>query len=219
MKVKDVMTSDVLTVRADTPFKDTVELLVENRVSGVPVVDTGGRIIGLVTEADLVSKEAFEPRHRGPFGAVADLVSGASRWSGKASGLTAGQLMTDRVVTVTPGTDVRAVARKMLDLGMKRFPVVDDDGRLVGIVARHDLLRVFHRTDADIAAEIDAKLADPLYAPEDHAVTAIVEDGVVTLFGSVRFSGELPGIVSLASNVPGVVEVDNRLAYDIFDVK
>jgi CBS domain-containing protein len=127
--------------------------------------------------------------------------------------------MSDRVVTVSPGLDVRAAARKMLDLGMKRFPVVDDDGRLVGIVARHDLLRVFNRSDADIAAEIDAKLADPMYAPEDHSVTAVVEDGVVTLLGSVRFSGELPGMVGLASNVPGVVQVDNRLAYDIFDVK
>ena len=133
MKVKDVMTTDVLTVRPDTSFKDTVELLVENHVSGVPVVDA--------------------------------------------------------------------------------------DDRLVGIIARQDLLRIFQRSDADIAAEIDVKLLDPMYAPEEHSVTAVVEDGVVTLLGSVRYSGELPVIEGLANNVPGVVQVDSRLTYDIVDVK
>jgi CBS domain-containing protein len=219
VKVKDVMTTDVLTVRPDTSFKDTVELLVENHVSGVPVVDAQDRVLGLVTEADLVSKEAFDLRHRRPLAAVAELVTGARRWSEKAGGLTAGEVMSDRVVTVTPRTDVQAVARKMLDLGVRRFPVVDDDGRLVGIVARQDLLRVFHRSDRDIAAEIDVKLLDPMYAPEEHSVTAVVEDGVVTLVGSVQFSGEVPVVVGLASKVPGVVEVDNRLTYEIFDVR
>jgi CBS domain-containing protein len=218
MKVKDVMTTNVLTVREDTSFKDTVELLVEHRVSGVPVVDGDGAIVGLVTEADLVSKEAFDLRHRRPLAAVAEILTGTNRWSGKAAGLTAGQVMSDRVVTVTPGEDVRYVARRMLELGVKRFPVVDDD-RLVGIVSRQDLLRIFHRADADIAAEVDAKLADPLYAPEDHSVTAAVEDGVVTLCGTVRFSGEVPVMVGLASNVIGVIHVDNRLTYDIFDVR
>jgi CBS domain-containing protein len=133
VKVKDVMTTDVLTVRPDTSFKDTVELLVENHVSGVPVVDA--------------------------------------------------------------------------------------DDRLVGIIARQDLLRIFQRSDADIAAEIDVKLLDPMYAPEEHSVTAVVEDGVVTLLGSVRYSGELPVIEGLANNVPGVVQIDSRLTYDIVDVK
>jgi CBS domain-containing protein len=217
MKVKDVMTTDVVTVREDTSFKDTVELLVEHRISGVPVVDGDGRLVGLVTEADLVSKEAFDLRHRRPLAAVAELISGASRWSGKASGLTAGQVMTDRVVTVTPREDVRAAARRMLDLGVKRFPVVDG-GRLVGIISRHDLLRIFHRPDSEIAAELEIKLADPLYAPEHHSVTAAVEDGVVTLIGSVRSPGEVAVVVGLASNVGGVVHVENRITSDEFDV-
>jgi CBS domain-containing protein len=217
MKVKDVMTTDVVTVREDTSFKDTVELLVEHRISGVPVVDGDGRLVGLVTEADLVSKEAFDLRHRRPLAAVAELISGASRWSGKASGLTAGQVMTDRVVAVTPREDVRAVARRMLDLGVKRFPVVDG-GRLVGIISRQDLLRIFHRPDREIAAELEIKLADPLYAPEDHTVTGAVEDGVVTLIGSVRSPGEVPVVVGLASDLAGVVHVENRITSDEFDV-
>jgi CBS domain-containing protein len=126
--------------------------------------------------------------------------------------------MTDRVVTAEPGESIRSAARRMLDRGVKRLPVVED-GRLIGIVSRQDLLRVFHRTDADIAAEIDAKLASPLYAPEDHTVRAVVESGIVTLVGSVRFSGEVPVVVGLASDVTGVVQVDNRLTYDEFDVR
>jgi CBS domain-containing protein len=219
MKVKDFMTTDVLTVREETSFKDTVELLVEHGVSGVPVIDAEGRLVGLVTEADLVSKEAFDLRHRRPLAVIADILSGTKRWSGRAAGLTAGQVMSDRVVTVTPDEDVRYVARRMLELGVKRFPVVVDDDFLVGIISRHDLLRVFHRSDAEIAADIDARLANPMYAPEDHSVSAVVEDGVVTLFGSVRFSGELPGIVGLASNVVGVIHVDSRLTADVTDVR
>jgi CBS domain-containing protein len=213
MKVRDVMTTDVLTVREDTSFKETVEVLVENRISGVPVVDGEGLLVGLVTEADLVSKEAFDLRQRRPLAAVADLIAGVSRWSGKATGLTAGDVMTDRVVTAAPAESLRAAARRMLDVGVKRLPVVED-GRLVGIISRQDLLRIFHRTDADIAAEIDARLASPRYAPEDHSVSASVEDGIVTLTGSVRFSGEVPVVVGLATNVAGVVHVDNRLTYD-----
>jgi CBS domain-containing protein len=216
MKIKDVMTTEVLTVREDTPFKDIVELLVEHRVSGVPVVDASGHLKGLVTEADLVSKEAFDLRHRRPLAAVVELISGTSRWAGKAPGLTAGEIMTDRVVVVEPGEDVRTAARKMLDLGVKRLPVVEN-GRVVGIVSRQDLLRVFHRSDADIAAEIEVKLANPLYAPEDHSVTALVTDGVVTLTGRVTFAGEIPVVVGLASHVAGVVHVDSRVTYDLAD--
>lgn len=216
MKIKDVMTREVLTVAADTPFKDVVDLLVEHRISGVPVVDDEGHLLGIVTEADLMSKEAFDQRHRRPLAVVAELISGTSRWSGKAAGLTAGAVMTDRVVVIDPGEDVRAAARRMLELGVKRLPVVEHD-RLVGIVSRQDLLRIFHRSDADIAAELEAKMASPLYAPEDHTVTAFVTDGVVTLTGDVRFSGEVPVMVGLAADVTGVVHVDSRITYQLAD--
>ena len=216
MKVKDVMTAEVLTVAKNTPFKDVVDLLVEHRISSVPVVDDERHLVGLVTEADLMSKEAFDLRQRRPLAALSELLSGTGRWSAKASGLTAGAVMTERVVTVGPGEDVRAAARRMLELGMKRFPVVED-GRLVGIVSRQDLLRIFHRPDADIAHELEVKMASPLYAPDDHTVTAVVADGVVTLTGSVRWSGEVPVMVGLAAGVAGVVHVDHRITYDLAD--
>src|SRR5439155_11988549 len=109
-----------------------------------------------------------------------------------------------------------AAARRMLTRGVKRLPVVEG-GRLVGVVSRPDLLRIFHRSDADIAAEIDAKLANPVWAPEDHKVTFRVFDGVVTPEGSVIFEGEVPVIVGLAQRVAGVVEVIDRLDWEYAD--
>lgn len=213
MKVKDVMTVDVITVREGTPFRDVVDLLVEHRISGVPVVDAEGHLRGLVTEADLMSKEAFDLRGRRPLAAVAELISGTSRWAGKATGLTAGDVMTDKVAVVGPSEHVRHAARRMLELGVKRLPVVEGE-RLVGIVSRQDLLRIFHRSDEEIIAELESKLASPLYAPEDHAVTASVTDGVVTLTGRVRTRGEIPVMVGLAHDTPGVVHVASHMTYD-----
>ncbi|HEV8627022.1 MAG TPA: CBS domain-containing protein [Acidimicrobiia bacterium] len=213
MKVRDVMTPLVVTASPEMSFKETAELLVEAGVSGLPVVGPGGRLLGLVTEADLMSKEAFDTRRRRPLALLVDHLTGAARWVDKAAGLTAGEVMTTDVVTAAPAEDIRVAARRMLERGVKRLPVVED-GRLVGIVSRYDLLRLFHRPDAAIAAEIDAKLADPLYAPEKHAVQASVEDGVVTLAGRVRLEGEEALVHGLAERVPGVVRVIDRVRFD-----
>lgn len=213
MKVRDVMTSAVITVQPETTFKETAQRLLDYGVTGLPVVDGEGRLVGLVTEADLMSKEAFGTRKHRPLEALLDQLTGEARWVGKAAGLTAGQVMTTDVVTARPNEDIRVAARRMLDRQVKRLPVVEDD-RLVGIVSRHDLLRLFHRSDADIAAEIETKLASPLYSPEDHTVSFSVEDGVVTLDGRVRFEGELPVVVGMAWGVPGVVHVVSRVTFE-----
>jgi CBS domain-containing protein len=213
MKIRDVMTPIVVTASPEMSFKETAELLVASGVSGLPVVAPHGRLLGLVTEADLMSKEAFDQRRRRPLAVLMDHLTGSSRWIEKAAGLTAGEVMTTDVVTAAPGEDIRVAARRMLDRGVKRLPVVED-GRLVGIVSRYDLLKIFHRSDADIAAEISAKLADPIHAPEDHKATASVEDGVVVLEGRVRFEGEMPVLRGLAERVPGVVAVIDRLTFE-----
>jgi CBS domain-containing protein len=218
MKVRDVMTSVVITVEPATTFKETAERLLDYGVSGLPVVAAGGRLVGLVTEADLMSKEAFASRTRRPLEAVVELLTGERRWVGKANGLTAGEIMTTDLVTARPDEDVRTAARRMLERGVKRLPVVEGD-RLVGIVSRHDLLRVFHRRDADIAAEIETKLASPRYAPENHEVSFTVEDGVVTLEGKVDFKGEVAVVEGLASGVPGVVHVVNRVGFEVAETR
>jgi CBS domain-containing protein len=215
MKVRDVMTTAVITVEPTTTFKETAERLLDYGISGLPVVD-GGRLVGLVTEADLMSKEAFGSRTRRPLEAVIDLLKGDRRWAGKAPGLTASEVMTTDLVTARPDEDIRVAARRMLERGVKRLPVVEGE-RLVGIVSRHDLLRLFHRSDTAVAAEIEAKLASARYAPEDHEVTFSVEDGVVTLEGKVILEGELAVVEGLAWHVPGVVHVVNRLEFKFPD--
>jgi CBS-domain-containing membrane protein len=211
MKISDVMTTDVAVVNPATGFKEAVELLVKRNVSGLPVLDEAGSLVGVVTEADLMSKEAFGEKLR-PIEAVLGFVNGDHHWSAKAAALTVGDLMTATPVTAGPQEDVRTAARRMLDRGLKRLPVVED-GRLVGIVSRHDLLALYHRDDTDIAADIAARLASPLYAPEQNTVTATVSDGVVTLTGEVRWELEVPIVAGLAGHVPGVVAVVNQVSY------
>jgi CBS domain-containing protein len=206
MKVREVMTPAVITVSPDTSFKETAMRLLDYGVSAMPVVDDDGDLVGLVTEADLMSKEAFGGKRRRPLAVVVDALTGGSRYAPKASGLTAADVMTRHLVTAAPGEDIAAAARRMLAANVKRLPVLDE-GRLVGIVSRHDLLRLFHRPDTDIAAEIETKLASPLYAPEEHGVIVKVADGVVTLHGRVRDRADAQLVEGLAWRVRGVVAV------------
>ncbi len=216
MKIQDVMTTAVVTARPETTVKEAADLLLHHGVSGLPVVDADGCLLGLVTEADLMSKEAFGALPRRPRSVLVDLVPGNARWVSKAAGRTASEVMTMIVVTAAPTEDIRVAARRMLERGVKRLPVVED-GRLVGIVSRRDLLRLFERSDADIATEIGARLASPWNAAEDHEVTVSVENGVVTLEGRVRCEGEVPVVRGLAEGVMGVVEVIDRVGFELVD--
>ena len=209
MKVQDIMTSSVVTVTPDTPFPELVARLLKYGISGLPVIDDSGQLVGIVTEADLVSKEAYGGRRRRALELLADLVAGGeTRWATKGKGRTAAQVMTTKVVTARPGDDVRAAARRLLEHRLKRLPVVDH-GKLVGIVSRTDLLRVLHRSDDDIARDVDAMLSDPLRAPEDHAIEATVADGIVTLRGTVLFPTDLSLLTAMVWRLPGVVDVQN----------
>lgn len=210
MKVRDVMTSTVVTVTPGTPFPEVLDTLLRYGVSGVPVVDEDGHLVGIVTEADLVSKQAYGGhRRRRALELLADLVAGReTRWAVKGEGRTAAQVMTTKVETARPGDDVRAAARRLLEHQVKRLPVVDN-GRLVGIVSRTDLLRVLHRSDDDLAGDVAEMLADPLRAPENHAIEASVAHGVVTLRGTVQFPTDLPVLSAMVWRLPGVVDVQN----------
>jgi CBS domain-containing protein len=212
MKARDVMSSPVVTVDPDAPFKELVRLLVEHDVSGLPVIDSFGRLVGVVTEADLVSKEAYGGRRRHLLGVLSELLSGDSRWTHKAEGLTAGHLMTRQPFVAEADEEVGQIARRMLERGVKRLPVMEA-GRLVGIITRQDLLRLFDRPDGSIAADIRARLASPLYTPEDQAVIFRVDQGVVTLEGSVHYKGDRAVVEGMVRAVPGVVAVESRLAY------
>ena len=151
MRVRDVMTTDVATVAPDTDLRDVAALLVQLRISGVPVVD-GGKVVGVVSEGDILFKErAADGLHRGVLGWLMD----EGDLMLKVDARTAAQAMTSPAVTIRPDRGVAAAAALMLDEGVSRLAVVDH-GALVGIVTRHDLVRAFARSDEEILQEIQA---------------------------------------------------------------
>jgi CBS domain-containing protein len=209
VKVGEIMTTDIVSVAPDTPFKEVVERLIHGDVGSVPVVDQGGKVVGLITEADLICKEAYGDRRRGLSLLMDALSARDHHWAIKAGASVAADLMTRNVVGCRSDEDVKAVARRMLDLGLKRMPVVDA-GNLVGIISRHDILEMFARPDDAIARDVERVLSNR-NMPDDHHVTYSLADGVVTLTGDVRYKWDAPIVVSMVRSVPGVVNVLSRL--------
>jgi len=206
--VKDVMTTHVVAVRKDASFKDMAARLREHRVSAFPVLDDDDKVIGVVSEADLLTKEALE--FSGP-GKVSSILH--HREQAKAAGLTAGDLMTAPPVTIGPKDFVSHAARLMYARHVKRLPVVDDDGRLIGIVSRADVLSVYSRPDADIRHNIiegvilDTLLTDPA------RFTVTVKDGIVTVEGMPETASVGHDMIEEIRHVEGVVAVRDRLSY------
>lgn len=208
----DVMTRDVLAVRASTPFKEIVWYLRSRDVSAVPVLDGDDRVIGVVSEADLLLKEEgldqglppfFERRRR-------------RRERTKAAAKSASELMTSPAVTVGIAATAADAARTMHEAGVKRLPVVDGGGRLVGIVSRADLLKVFLRTDGEIRSDVEDGLALPLHI-HPSAILVEVCDGVVRLTGHVRNRSEIGVAATEARKIEGVVAVECTLDFEVDD--
>ncbi len=213
MRIRDVMTTDVTVAKPDTPFPELVDLLITNDVSGVPIVDDDGSLVGIVTEADLVSKQAFGGRRRRPLEVIADLVSGGeTAWAVKAKGHLASQLMTSsKVVTAAPSEDIRVAARRLIEGDVKRLPVVDPGGRLVGIVSRTDLLRALHRTDEELHRAVTDAFADPLRSPEHTEIDIDVHDGIVSLTGAADYPSDVSVLTAVVWSISGVVDVTNEV--------
>lgn len=211
MKVRDIMSSPAITVGPDAAFPDLVDALLTNDISGVPVVDADGGLLGIVTEADLVSKEAYGFRRRRALGLVTDFLRGRDpQWVRKGAGRTAREVMTASPAAVSPDDELGVAARHMLENHHKRLPVVEN-GRVVGLVSRHDLLRPFHRSDGALLTEIEALLRDVWRVPERHDAHAAVGGGVVTIEGTTQWPSDAAIIERLVAGIPGVVAVDNRL--------
>jgi CBS domain-containing protein len=207
VKVEDVMTADVISVSPETPFKTIVDRLFGYDVRGLPVVDHTGRLVGIVSEADLLGFAG--PRR--PLQLLGEAMCGNLDWVRQSAALTAADLMTKKVVTAFPGEDLAVVARRMLEKGLKRLPVVRGP-YLVGIVSRRDLLRMFERSEDHLRLDVSAGLESPRHAPRNQGVTASVRNGVVTLRGTVRSQADRDEIESMARAVPGVVIVVNDVA-------
>ena len=211
-RVCDVMTTSVVTVDRITPFQEIDRLLTERRISGAPVLKMGRQVIGVVSEADLLAAEDETARRA----RLASTLGRRVRLRKQPHvNLTANALMTSPAVTIGPDATIPAAARLMNTHHVRRLPVVDEAGRLIGIVSRRDLLSVFLRPDDDIAHDARQALDElPLADPKD--VVTAVRHGVVTLTGTIRpGSGDdqelLPLAIRLIWDIDGVVDVVNRL--------
>jgi CBS-domain-containing membrane protein len=205
--VKDVMTTCVMWVRQDLSFKQLAAALRDHQVSAFPVLDDQDKVIGVISEADLLAKEALDSEP----GFITGILH--HRDAGKAHGVIAGDLMTSPAVTVAPEDTVEHAARLMYTHKVKRLPVTDAHGYLVGIVSRGDVLSVFSRPDRGIRDEIKTNvlLNDFLVDPAGFKVT--VKDGVVTLTGTPETGEVGREIVRQVRHVQGVVAVRDRLDY------
>ena len=201
--VRDVMTTDVISVHRNTAFKDIAALLAVHRISAVPVLDDLRRVLGVVSETDLLSKESTPDRQR----THAPRLGRRRTLRAKADATRAHDLMSAPAVTVDADTDVAAAAKRLRQHDITRMPVVDEDGVLLGIVSRGDLLRVYLRPDHDIATEINDEVLDGTY--DAHAD---VIDGVVVLRGQLPSRSVIDEAVARSREVDGVVDVIEHLA-------
>ncbi len=211
--VADVMTRAVVVVNGSASFKDVVRRMHEHRVSALPVVDDDGRLVGIVSEADLILKEDPELEEGGR------LFVGRHRRHEreKAAGLRASELMTAPAITVTPDAGLGEAARLMHRKGIKRVPVVDADGRLQGILSRSDLLKVFLREDAEIEHEVREDVVRRTLWIDPDTVNVSVRDGVVRLEGQLERRSLIPVLERLVAGVEGVVGVEQHLSYQVDD--
>jgi CBS domain-containing protein len=212
--VKDLMTTPVVTVGPASSFKEIVARLMEHKLSAVPVVDDTGLVLGVVSEADLLLKE----EHPDPDADLPLIWTRRRRAEhDKAAAVVTRDLMTIAVVSITPEATVAEAARRLRAAGVKRLPVVDRQGRLVGIISRSDLLKVFDRPDLAIRREVidDVIVGEFMMDPDRFFIQ--VHDGVVVLEGRVERRTLLPLLVRAVHGVEGVVQVENRLAWDIDD--
>lgn len=204
MRVDEIMSRSVVTVSPDTPLKEVAELLSERGISGVPVTEDGS-VVGVVSESDIVLKErAADAERPGPLTRL-----GRRRWKSVAGAMTARDAMTAPPVTVEPWWSIAGAAWLMAEHDVNRLPVVEH-GRLVGVVARADLVRAFARSDADIAREIREEIL-PSLSLSPNEVTVAVERGVVTLHGELEDQRDLEALPQAVQRVVGVVRVDSGL--------
>jgi CBS domain-containing protein len=210
--VASVMSSPVVTVTPETTFKECVRILRRKRVSGLPVVDATGRLVGIVSETDLLNKV----ERRDPDTYV--LESRRHRLDrARALALDVASAMSSDVVSVAPDFPISLAAREMHTRGFKRLPVVDSTGRLVGIVSRGDLLTVFLRTDREVRADVVKVLAEATNKHGGHELRARVSQGVVELSGSFEEKTRCEATVRAVTSIEGVVGVRSRMTFALDD--
>jgi CBS domain-containing protein len=200
MRVVDLMTTDVIRVSPDTRIKEAARLMFRHRVSGLPVVDSDGKLSGIITEADFLRmevarNEADEPQ---PIETV-------------------GEIMSSGVVTIEPEAEITEAAKTMVVQDVKRLPVVDDDNKMLGIISRLDIVAVFTRPDEVIEDEIREDLLRRVLFIDPADIDLTVENGIVTFRGEIGTRNESRILEELARRLDGVMRVENRLTWRVED--
>ena len=215
--VRDTMTRSVLFVRPETPIKEVARLLVEHRISGLPVVDHSGRVVGVISEGDLLVKEQ-EPdavRHR-PLARIFGESAETRTLLAKAEARTAGDAMTAPAITIDAARPVTEAASTMIEQRVNRLPVIEDDA-LVGIVTRADVIRAFARTDAELADDIRGDVLRRSMWIDPDSFNVEVKQGVATIRGRVERRSTAAMVGRMAETVPGVVAVNADIAWTVDD--
>ncbi len=208
--VKDVMSTHVIAARESAPYKELAVMLRDQRVSAFPVIDDDNKVIGIVSESDLLSKEALQ-------GTVPRTLQTLAhpRLRSQVNAVTAADLMSRPAVTIGPDEPVARAARLMYDREVKRLPVTSDDGTLIGIVTRSDVLSVYSRPDKAIQREITQDVILGAFRCDPGRFTVTVKDGVVTIEGTPEATAAGYDIIGAARRVEGVVFVRDRLSYPL----
>ena len=218
-KVGALMTSDVVRAEYGTPFKEVALLLAEHRISGLPVVDDDEKVLGVISETDLMTRQADapgppEPHHRFHWHGW---TPGSRSRRTKARSRTAGRLMSSPAITVHSDATVAEAARVMARRRVERLPVVDDEERLVGIVTRRDLLQVFLRPDPEILTSVRNDVLVRALWLTPYSVDVDVHEGVVTLTGQLERRSECAMAVEMCRQTDGVVAVVDHLTHRFDD--
>jgi CBS domain-containing protein len=209
--VRDVMTRDVVTVRSYTPFRQIAGTMLTRRIGAVPVVDSMGHAIGMVSRTDLIAKEAATAEGQSELWELLSRRGRQVQERGEAT--SAARLMACDLVTVRPGTSAARAAYLMERHGVSHLPVVDERDVVVGIVSRSDLLRAYLCDDREIREEILRALAGIGLDADGHGITVEVADGVATLSGTVRHVRDAARAAHAARGVRGIVDVADKLGW------
>jgi CBS domain-containing protein len=216
VSVENLMTTPSVTVPSSAAFKDIVSALARGHFSALPVVDHSGRVVGVVSEGDLILKEERESLEERP----RLLQTGDTRTArAKAEGLTAGELMSQPPITIGPQASIAEAAKTMHKNRVKRLPVVDRDGRPLGVISRADVLKVFLRDDQEIKRDVVKEIIVDALWMDPASVDVRVDQGIVHLAGEVERKSDIRLLEKMIPRVAGVVGVESVLTYREDDAK
>ncbi|HSM02916.1 MAG TPA: CBS domain-containing protein [Acidimicrobiia bacterium] len=212
MKVRDLMTTDPITTTPDAPLKEAARMMVRDKVSGLPVLDDG-KLVGIVTEGDFLRQEANRDQ---PY-RLSLLEALFGEGGAEPAVETVGEVMTEPVITITADATISEAARVMSHRKVKRLPVVDDDGDLIGVISRADVVNAFTKPDEVIEDEVREDIVRRLLFLEPDAIGVEVKDGVVTLTGELENHTEAHLLEELTRRIAGVVRVVSKVTYEVDD--